>query len=140
MTRLNRTIIPIAGIALLVSAVRAQVGGGLDLTWNTIDAGGITRSTGGGFELSGTIGQLDAGRLSGGDLELTGGFWFEIVPADCNEDGAVTLFDFADFATCLFGPQIPDGVGPLCACFDLDGNAAIDLADFALLQNGLSTP
>lgn len=42
----------------------------------TIDGGGGTRSTGGAFALGGTIGQPDAGRLSGSSFTLGGGFWF----------------------------------------------------------------
>jgi hypothetical protein len=41
----------------------------------TIDGGGTTRSTGGPFTLGGTVGQPDAGRLSGGSFTLNGGFW-----------------------------------------------------------------
>lgn len=56
-------------------AALAQSGGGYDLTWSTIDAGGGT-STGGGYTLSATIGQPDAGAsLSGGGYTLDGGFW-----------------------------------------------------------------
>ena len=48
-----------------------------DLSWHTIDGGGEMFSTGGDFELSGTIGQPDASTvvLAGGDFKLTGGFW-----------------------------------------------------------------
>jgi hypothetical protein len=45
-----------------------------DLSWHTIDGGGGT-STGASFELSGTIGQPDAGVMAGGGFELAGGFW-----------------------------------------------------------------
>lgn len=58
-----------AGIAL------AQSGGGYDLSWSTIDGGGYTFSEGGGYSLGGTIGQADAGALSGGGYTLAGGFW-----------------------------------------------------------------
>jgi hypothetical protein len=68
-------------LMLLVTAILgkgvavAQTGGGYDLTWNTIDGGGGT-STGGGYQLSGTLGQPDAGAtLSGGVYSLSGGFW-----------------------------------------------------------------
>jgi len=53
----------------------AQSGGGYDLTWYTIDGGGATFSTGGSYSLGGTIGQADAGVLSGGSYQLNGGFW-----------------------------------------------------------------
>ena len=58
-----------------VSSSQAQSGGGYDLTWNTIDGGGATFSTGGAYSLGGTIGQPDAGLMSGGSYTLAGGFW-----------------------------------------------------------------
>ena len=80
-----------------------------------------------------TIGQSDAGEMSGGTFTLTGGFWFGCVPGDCDCDGDVDLHDFADFVTCLEGPGggLPQ---PDCACFDLDGNGDVDLNDFAGFQ------
>jgi len=44
------------------------------IDWSTIDGGGGT-STGGVYAVSGTIGQPDAGTMSGGNYSLTGGFW-----------------------------------------------------------------
>jgi hypothetical protein len=47
----------------------------ISIPWFTIDGGGGT-STGGGFTLSGTIGQPDAGvTMTGGGFSLVGGFW-----------------------------------------------------------------
>jgi hypothetical protein len=55
--------------------VVAQTGGGYDLTWSTIDGGGGS-SAGGGYQLTGTLGQPDAGiTLRGGGYSLSGGFW-----------------------------------------------------------------
>ncbi len=54
--------------------VRAQSGGGYDLTWNTVDGGG-GMSSGGAYSLGGTAGQPDAGSLNGGSYTLAGGFW-----------------------------------------------------------------
>jgi len=42
--------------------------------WFTIDGGGGL-STGGVYTVSGTIGQPDAGLMSGGNFTLQGGFW-----------------------------------------------------------------
>lgn len=58
------------------AAALAPLGGGdFDLAWHTIDGGGGT-SSGGGFELAGTMGQHDAGQtMTGGSFALTGGFW-----------------------------------------------------------------
>jgi hypothetical protein len=44
------------------------------IDWYTVDGGGGT-STGGVYSVSGTIGQPDAGHLSGGNYTLDGGFW-----------------------------------------------------------------
>ena len=60
--------------SLAVSA-HAQSGGGYDLTWSTIDGGGATWSTGDGYSLGGTIGQPDAGAMTGTGYTLCGGFW-----------------------------------------------------------------
>ena len=57
-----------------VLPVRAQSGGGYDLTWSTIDGGGGA-SSGGAYLLGGTAGQPDAGAMSGGAYTLVGGFW-----------------------------------------------------------------
>lgn len=137
-------IVVAAGIAAVVGA---RAGGGtagppdFDLSWYTIDGGGIMRSTSadGVFELSGTIGQPDAGRLTSADgvFELTGGFWFEVIAGDCNEDGVVSLMDHDTFETCLNGP---DG-GPLspgCECFDFDGDGDVTLEDFATVQGNFN--
>ncbi|MCU0857128.1 MAG: hypothetical protein MUC65_01825 [Pontiellaceae bacterium] len=44
------------------------------INWFEVSGGGGT-STNGGYSLSGTIGQADAGTLSGGGFTLEGGFW-----------------------------------------------------------------
>ena len=53
----------------------AQTGSDYDLSWWTVDGGGHTLSTGGGYRLGGTAGQPDAGVLAGGGYTLGGGFW-----------------------------------------------------------------
>lgn len=46
-----------------------------NIDWYKVSGGGGT-STGGTFQVSGTIGQPDAGRaMTGGSYSLTGGFW-----------------------------------------------------------------
>jgi hypothetical protein len=62
-------------LLLLAASVLAQTGGGYDLTWSTVDGGGATFSTGGGYTVGGTAGQPDAGLLTGGGYTLGGGFW-----------------------------------------------------------------
>ena len=46
-----------------------------DISWWTVDDGGTALSSGGSYSLGGTIGQPDAGLISGGDYTLEGGFW-----------------------------------------------------------------
>jgi hypothetical protein len=57
--------------AASVFCLRAQ---SYSIDWFTIDGGGGT-STGGVYSVSGTIGQPDAGHMSGGNFTLDGGFW-----------------------------------------------------------------
>jgi hypothetical protein len=66
-------------LLLLASVALAQSGNGYDLSWSTVDGGGYTFSEGGGYTLGGTIGQPDAGEMSGGGHTLQGGFWGSIV-------------------------------------------------------------
>lgn len=48
---------------------------GYQLTWWTVDNGGTTSASGGGYSLSGTIGQPDAAVWAGGVYVVSGGFW-----------------------------------------------------------------
>jgi hypothetical protein len=67
---LGRVVIPGTVICLIAVAV----GGQLQITRYTIDGGGGS-SQGGEISISGTIGQPDAGKLSGGEYQIRGGFW-----------------------------------------------------------------
>lgn len=56
-------------LVLILSQARiglAQTGGGYDLTWNSVDGGGVTFASGGGYELGATLGQPDAALAAGG--------------------------------------------------------------------------
>ena len=99
----------------------------------TFDGGGAMRSTGGTFELSGTIGQVDAGEaITGGGFELTGGFWFAVAPGDLDEDGGVSLLDYETFLPCLTGPAASVVSG--CESCDVNRSGTVDLRDFTELQ------
>ncbi len=74
LTRHALCLLALAVLLLLSTAALAQIGGGYDLTWSTVDGGGGT-SSGGAYTLHGTAGQPDAGALSGGSYSLDGGFW-----------------------------------------------------------------
>jgi hypothetical protein len=119
------TLTILAAATLLAAATHAQSGGGYDLSWWTIDGGGITFATGGTFNLGGTIGQPDASNvLTGGVFSLTGGFWFARIPGDVDSSGCV---DDADLLIVLFNFG---ATGPNLADLNLDG--VVDDAD--LLQ------
>jgi hypothetical protein len=74
----------------LAMAAQAQSGGAFDLSWHTIDGGG-SPSAGGGFSLNGTIGQPDAGTMSGGNYSLAGGFW-GLIPAPSSIPTVIELW------------------------------------------------
>ena len=66
----------LAGVTVLVLwmiAVAASAQS-YSVDWYSIDGGGGT-STGGVYSVTGTIGQPDAGHMSGGNYSLDGGFW-----------------------------------------------------------------
>jgi hypothetical protein len=58
----------------IISVQRLACAQSYNMDWFTVDGGGGT-SSGGAFSISGTIGQPDAGVLSGGGYTVEGGFW-----------------------------------------------------------------
>jgi hypothetical protein len=64
----------LASVCFLLSAFCFRAWGQYSIDWFKIAGGGGT-STGGVYSVSGTIGQPDAGTLSGGSYTLDGGFW-----------------------------------------------------------------
>ena len=77
---MKRAILPVILMLALVglaglSHALAQTGGGYDLTWHRVAAGGGTSAVSDTI-LTGTAGQPEAGAaLSGGGYTLVGGFW-----------------------------------------------------------------
>jgi hypothetical protein len=132
-------------LALCIICTAAALAQDLVIDWHTIDGGGAMASSGGGFEVSGTIGQGDAGPaagpLTGGGFELIGGFWPAAagvaVLGDSDGDGDVDLDDYMEFAgTCLSGPDV--GADPGCAYADFDGDGNVDLFDFTAFQEAFT--
>jgi hypothetical protein len=131
-------VLTIAGVALAQPTI----------PWYTIDGGGGT-STGGTFTLSGTIGQPDAGVLTGGSFVLRGGFWNGVnapgLPTcgdiDFNNDG---LFpddtDLIEFLNVLAGGSCSTEPTPGCDSIDFNGDGLFpddnDLLDFLILLAG----
>ena len=127
-------------LLMLALAGAAALTDDFDVDWYTIDGGGEMWTTGGDFELSGTIGQPDAGVMTGGDFELAGGFWpggaaepfchGDIYPP--GGDGVVNLDDLAQLLGhfgMTSGATYEDGdIYP-----PPDGNGAVNLDDLAEL-------
>lgn len=111
--------------------------GDFEINWHTIDGGGAMQAAGGIYELSGTIGQHDAGAtaMTGGVYELNGGFWPGVPACTClsdiNHDGERDGRDIEYFLDCILG------TGSNCACADVDANSVVDLNDLALFIDDL---
>lgn len=71
----RRAIACAALVALLATtAVALAQSSGFDLSWFTVDGGGGA-SQAGGYALDGTLGQAEAGAMTGGPFRLDGGYW-----------------------------------------------------------------
>ena len=73
----------VVGILAFAETLAQSSGGNFEITKSTIDNGGGL-SSGGGFSLSGTIGQPDANHKisTGGKFSLSGGFWANATVVD----------------------------------------------------------
>jgi hypothetical protein len=102
-TRSNRLycLLALVGSAALAPAAMAQ----LEMTWHTIDAGGGKMSGGDNLTLEGTIGQHDAGKMAGGGLELSGGYWGQddavACWANCDQSTIAPILNVQDFSCFL---------------------------------------
>ncbi len=129
MTARSTRIMTTALLLLTATSAFAQ---DFDISWYTIDGGGEMFTSGGNFELSGTIGQSDAGAMIGGEFELVGGFWAiaggdspPCDPCDMNCDGAVNAFDIEPFLDLLFAAGDPCNT---CSG-DANGDGTVDAFD-----------
>ena len=71
-----------AAVILSLVASISLAHNGYGLSWWTVGGGGYTFSTGGSYTLGGTIGQPDAGIMSGGGYAIEGGFWGAAAPVE----------------------------------------------------------
>jgi hypothetical protein len=78
---MKRMLITLAATLLLAVALLggARAAGELAIGWSSIDGGGA-RSSSGAYMIDGTIGQADAGVLSGGRFTVAGGYWAVALP------------------------------------------------------------
>jgi hypothetical protein len=119
-------------LVLALLLVAAPTYAAVDVSWYTIDCGGVLNSTGGSFQVAGTVGQADAGVLIGSGYTLAGGFWPGVGAGACegdfDGDGTVGLSDLATLLASYGQPgpwAYSDG--------DLDGDGDVDLNDLAAL-------
>ncbi|MBN1126753.1 MAG: hypothetical protein JXA82_17240 [Sedimentisphaerales bacterium] len=94
-----------------------------EITWYTIDGGGGT-STGGPYELVGTIGQTDTGVSSADPHVLSAGFW----PG--NFGCVVNLTDLMLFMEQWLSMTPGASFSPA----DFDQSGDVDISDFAVLS------
>lgn len=123
--------------ALLSLGQTKLLGGGYTIDWHTLDGGGISNSTGGTFQLSGTIGQPDAATqppLTGGSWSVLGGFWSVTEVCTClgdlNGDGAKNGEDIQKFLSCLVS-------GDACSCADVDQLGGVSVNDVSVFVSDL---
>lgn len=124
--------IPVLFSALLLTSTAVAQ---FEIARFTIDGGGGT-SSGLGFDLSGTIGQADAGTMTDGTFTLNGGFWTPVectCLSDVNADGQIDGLDIQGFVDCLVG------VGAICECADRFTDGVLDINDVPDFVNDLLT-
>ena len=146
MNRATRWSSVLAAFTLTITAALAQQSGPgtFDLSWHTIDGGGGS-SSGGVFELAGTIGQPDSGGpMTGGTIELLGGFWpgSNPLPDTCAADimplpsgnGLVNVDDLLGVINGWGGCPAPPSACPADIA-PAGGNGAVNVEDLLALIN-----
>ena len=138
-------IISMLTAAVTVAAIaQVEAPGTFDLSWNTVDGGG-GKSSGGPFELTGTIGQHDAGTLAltGGSFSLTGGFWpgaseppVNTCPSDISGDGVTNTADLLSVINSWGACPIPCPPGCAADIVPSGGDCAVNTADLLAVING----
>ncbi len=124
----SKGVMVLLGVCLLMAfPAWGQTGEDYDLDRSTISGGGGT-SSGGDFTLKATIGQPDAGFMSGGDYEMLGGF----LPG-----GPICFVDFEHFARFAEHWLATDcnELNSWCGGADLDQIDDVDLVDLNLFAD-----
>ncbi len=93
--------------------------------------------SGGGWEVSASVGQPEAGQpMSGGDWTVAGGFWVapsgpQLRPGDLNCDGIVDFDDINPFILALSDPVAYQAAYPNCTVQngDCNGDTYVDFDD-----------
>ena len=136
MKQLKTTCIAVFAFLLSAGIARSD----LEVSWFTVDGGGHMSSTGGAFELAGTIGQPEASSfnqpIAGGAFTLVGGFWPAATfvcgcAGDLTGDSLINGADVQKFVDCFLG------AGASCPCADVDGAAGLSTSDVTVFAANL---
>jgi hypothetical protein len=111
-------------LVLAAMAVQAQ---NYSIDWYSIDGGGGS-SSGSGFSITGTIGQPDASRSSGGNYAVDGGFW-GIISAIQAPGGPFLRVEISSTNTVLVAWPNPS------TGFNLQQNPTLDTNSWASVTN-----
>ncbi len=93
---------------MFLAATGAGPAQNFSIDWHTIDGGGGT-GTGGAYSVRGTIGQPDAGVMSGGNYTLTGGFWGMIAAVQTPGAPLLSVFHSATNTVAVTWPSPSTG-------------------------------
>jgi hypothetical protein len=129
---IGRDILVLWLVLLVVSPALAQ---DYDLSWSTIANGG-GRSVGGQYELTGTIGQPDAGYSAGGNYELLSGFWLTIIVISEPDAAIETLGELTDTINAL-DPAVFKNKN-MAGALTNKINAALNMIEQGLYQQALN--
>ncbi len=125
--------------AAVAAPAMAQSGGVFDLSWSTIDSGGVMYSTGGVYSVGGTIGQPDAGTLGGAAYGCGGGFWHaDGAPscyANCDQSTTAPVLNVNDFICFINKFAASD---PYANCDGSTTPPALNVLDFACFLNAFA--
>jgi hypothetical protein len=100
------------------------------IDWFTIDGGGGT-SSGGAYTLSGTIGQPDAGRMSGGNYSIDGGFWGILAAVQTPGSPLLRIFLTATNTVIVAWPTAAGG-------FNLEQNSNLATTAWSTVTNSVN--
>ena len=114
----------VLGLAMSALTARAQT---YSVDWYSIDGGGGT-STGGVYSVTGTIGQPDAGHMTGGNYSLDGGFWGIIAAVQTPGAPLLTVSLTATNTVLVSWPYPSSG-------FSLQQNGALSTTNWLVVTN-----
>ncbi len=121
------------GVALIL-LVGTSASGQYSIDWFTVDGGGGT--TGGGlYEISGTIGQPDAGSFAAGDYVIEGGFWSGVAEAPAPRPPAL-MIELVTASSVLLSWPAPSTGFVLQACPDICCGQWVDVSTTPQVVNG----